>query len=195
MDNSGYKKSLRSLLRESLLKPYSKKESYKVMIVRKGPKKEFFLSTYEIEEDDLVANRVVINGVYTPRYNEFGQTRFMIACSEGKTSLVEASIRKYNAPINDADKDDLTPLMLAVQKGHTEIVQILIFNRAELDYVDTYGNTALMIASCIGNLEIVEILLKSGANFHLIDEVGDTALLMASKKGFYQIVKLIEQYY
>jgi ankyrin repeat protein len=176
--------------KDNFLKP--RRESYKVVFVKNVKKTLFLTSTY-----NLVANDIVVNGGYISKYNKFGQTPFMVACSEGNIELVINFIRKYkySVSINDVDKDDWTPLMISTQKGHTEIVQILVFNRAELDNVDVYGNSALMIAAYLGNLEIVKILVKARANIKLSDENGDTALIMAAKKGYYQIVQFIEKYY
>jgi ankyrin repeat protein len=168
--------------------------SYKIITVelRNG---STFTASYNIEDDDIVSNNVFINGNYIPKYDKFGRTRFMLGCLEGNLELVKSSIRKYSARINDPDINDWTPLMITTQKGYTELVKMLVFEKAELDHIDIDGNSALMIACYLGYIEIVKILLKAGANIYLVDKYGDTALMMASKKRYYNIVRCIEQCY
>ena len=64
-----------------------------------------------------------------------------------------------------ADFDDTlnAALMSAPEGGHTETVEILISNGADINTVSNYG-TALMIASMNGNTETVEILIANGVN-------------------------------
>jgi len=95
---------------------------------------------------------------------------------------------------------DATALGIACEKGYKEIVQILLDNKADVNFDDYYrpleraskyghidlvrllvdhkadinggdsGSTPLMVASENGHLEIVEILLQNGAEVNLYDE-------------------------
>ena len=69
-----------------------------------------------------------------------------------------------------------TDLMAASLNGHTEVVELLADNGAELDLKNDDGATALIFASRHGNAEIVKLLLEKGANPELKDNEGKTAL-------------------
>ncbi len=66
----------------------------------------------------------------------------------------------YNCDINiETTNDGLTPLIIAVDRGHKNIARKLIEMNARLDAVDyNNNNTALHIACAKGEYEIVEML-------------------------------------
>lgn len=57
------------------------------------------------------------------------------------------------------------PLYIAAQRGHTEVVEILIKNGANVNENDN-GWTPLQTASLKGREKVVEVLLKNGANIN-----------------------------
>jgi ankyrin repeat protein len=79
--------------------------------------------------------------------------------------------------------------MYACELGHYEIVQELLNNGAEIDFIDY--PTPIMIASQYGHLQIVQELLNRGANIDasLPLPFGGTALERASTKRRIAIVK------
>ena len=97
-----------------------------------------------------------------------------------------------------------TPIRLAVQCGHPEIVKLFLnkINRYSLDYQNGHdGRTALMIAAENGYTDIVKLLLKHGANVNVqnnhggikraIINYGRTALIIAVENDHTEIVKLL----
>ncbi|MBP3546584.1 MAG: ankyrin repeat domain-containing protein [Alphaproteobacteria bacterium] len=83
---------------------------------------------------------------------------------------------------------------IAIENGHTEIVELLLKNGAEINETDEIGNTALMYAAENGHKEIVKLLLDNGANIKARNEDGDTAKTLALKNKHYDIVDLIFEY-
>lgn len=65
--------------------------------------------------------------------------------------------------IND---DGKTPIHLATEKGHFDVVNLLIDAGASLDIQDNLGNTPLHIASAHGNVELVRLFIGNGASLH-----------------------------
>ena len=53
--------------------------------------------------------------------------------------------------------------MFATEKGHTEIVKVLLSAVADIDAKSNDGSTGLMVAEKGSHKEIVELLKKAGA--------------------------------
>lgn len=79
--------------------------------------------------------------------------------------------------------------MLAAEKGHTEIVKLLLEKNADVNATSSNGGlTALMYAAQKGHIEIVKLLLNKGADTNVATPDGDTALMLANDV---EIVKLL----
>ena len=101
-----------------------------------------------------------------------------------------------------------TALILAADKGHKEIVEILLENNADVNAKDNDEWTALILAAENGYEEIVKILLQNNANVNANSDsgvtrypdrppkghLGVTALLEAVKKDHKQIVETLLHY-
>ncbi|MGA7833268.1 MAG: ankyrin repeat domain-containing protein [Terracidiphilus sp.] len=96
-----------------------------------------------------------------------------VACSDGKTALIEAS-----------------------EKGNLEIVRMLLAAKADVNSSNNFGYTALMMASDNGQFEVVQALLAAKVNVNAKmkkenmkngewndNSAGTTALMLASKSG------------
>lgn len=60
----------------------------------------------------------------------------------------------------NADNTDLigdTPLLIAVQEGHTDVVRILVDNDAKVNARDTFGGTSIGYATARGHREVVNV--------------------------------------
>ena len=88
---------------------------------------------------------------------------------------------------------DRTALMLAAQKGHLEMIEILLKHPSiGIDMRDAYGATAIVLAVREGHIDIVERLLKANANIELVDfQVGRSALRCAAERDNAKIVALL----
>ncbi len=85
-----------------------------------------------------------------------------------------------------------TALILASERGHTEVVKFLINSGATVDSKDNSGVTALMIASINGHTEIVKLLIELEADVNARSDDGDTALRLASEKKHTEIVEILK---
>jgi ankyrin repeat protein len=70
----------------------------------------------------------------------------------------------------NANKEGVTPLMLAARSGDNATLSTLIAGGANLDKPSKYGWTALMFASWKGHTDIVQKLLQAGANPNVVSK-------------------------
>ena len=68
------------------------------------------------------------------------------------------------ADIHARMERDLQPLHLAAWYGNVEMLQLLIDNGAELDAVNSDGNTALHFAAFNGQVKVIKALINNKAN-------------------------------
>lgn len=90
-------------------------------------------------------------------------------------------------------QNDVTPLMLAAELGHREIVELLLKRGANI-YATTDTNlTALHLAVQQGHESVVEILSDRGGTelLEMTTIAGRTPLLAASCKGYASVVRLL----
>jgi ankyrin repeat protein len=87
--------------------------------------------------------------------------------------------------------DGWTPLMLASERGHVEVVRWLLDRGAATDERPTSGITALWFASRDGRTPIVELLLQRGADPAIASSIGVTPLITASHQGRLETVQCL----
>lgn len=79
--------------------------------------------------------------------------------------------------VNLKSKGQYTPLMLAIESRHQNLVKILLEAGARHDVVYPYGgSTPMTSAGFYGNVDIVRSLIKAGADVNSIDGKKSTAL-------------------
>lgn len=78
-----------------------------------------------------------------------------------------AEIRKLVAqgvPVDAADPDGWTPLLLAASEGKLVAVQALVKGGADVNWAAKTGETALIVATASGHAAVVKYLLSEGAD-------------------------------
>jgi hypothetical protein len=121
--------------------------------------------------------------------NKMGDTALVQAVEKGDRAMV---IILMNGGANP-DLGDCPPLVKAALGGYTDIVQILLRKKANVNQADSLGNTALMAAAFKGRGDISKLLLSTGANVDLKNHFGDTALVQATQRGNTEIAELLKQ--
>lgn len=87
-----------------------------------------------------------------------------LASAFGHYDIVKWLLDHTKQDLEKGDKFGRTPLILASRNGHLKILSLLIKYKANLNTVDTSGNSALHYAGAYGFIECVEYLLKVGAD-------------------------------
>jgi ankyrin repeat protein len=104
-------------------------------------------------------------------------------------ALVEAGA-DVNAKFSS--KELITPLFLAVSKGHDLVARFLLESKADPNAATlTKGWTPLHIVAKKGNKDLAELLLLNGANVNAKDKAGDTPLHDAAFNGYVALVDLL----
>lgn len=122
-----------------------------------------------------------------------------IAAQNGEQSKVQEIIASVN---NNLILNALTPelgltiLMLAAERGHLEIVRLLIEKNALLNVKANFGigNTALMYAVAQGHLSVAEALLVAGADPCIHTLAGESALGFAEFNKDQSMMTLLNRY-
>ena len=104
------------------------------------------------------------------------------------------SILKLDPNIDFRDANSGTALFYATQNNHFDIVQILAFNGANLNYGIDGGFTPLMMACVNGYFEIANYLAQQGANLNDRDDFNATALHYSVAMADYYLVDMLLYY-
>ncbi|XP_067669813.1 serine/threonine-protein phosphatase 6 regulatory ankyrin repeat subunit C-like [Haliotis asinina] len=85
----------------------------------------------------------------------------MLACQGGNTSIVKHILSTKTCNINRrGGTSNQTPIMMALEKGHSDIYHLLISEGADLTLTDEYNTDCLMLACQRGNISIVKHILS-----------------------------------
>lgn len=78
---------------------------------------------------------------------------------------------------------NLSPFLAALIQGDTSLVNSLIDEGADIEEINSEGQTALIISAANGSLEMINTLLHAGANVNATSEKGWTALMVTIKNA------------
>ncbi|RTL49010.1 MAG: tetratricopeptide repeat protein [Rhodocyclaceae bacterium] len=112
------------------------------------------------------------------------------AADTGDVKAVQAAISQ-GIPVDSADQDGWTPLMVAAASGKLPVVQALVKAGANVNARTTKGDTPLMAAVLSGNVAIIKLLLSEGADKTIANAQGMTAADVARKAKNDALVKLL----
>lgn len=103
--------------------------------------------------------------------------------------MVEALLRK-GASI-DLGSKGITPLLIAAEYGHTDVVKALLNKNASVLVINEKGTTPLYAAAKYGHVDIVKALLSKNAPVNQARKDGLTPLFIAAKEGFVDVVNAL----
>ena len=98
--------------------------------------------------------------------------------------------------VNARDKQNWTALHFACQSQKADIITILLNNNAEINIVDSFGNSPLWRAVMNGrdNIDLIKLLLKHGANPFQKNSHNNSAYDIAKRTRDSVLTTLFENY-
>ena len=103
------------------------------------------------------------------------------ACSKGNMPMVVRLLSDGVADVNWAEPTGgASPLYVASENNHFEVVKLLIENHADVNLANNKGATPVWIASQEGNFEVVKLLIENHADVNLASDnnKGATPLML-----------------
>ncbi|MDH4271667.1 MAG: ankyrin repeat domain-containing protein [Candidatus Aminicenantes bacterium] len=113
------------------------------------------------------------------------------AAEAGDLAKVKALVEKDPACVKAKDGNGRTPLHLAAQGRHLEVLRYLVDKGADLDALDNNGIAPLHILARSGQTEAARFLIEKGADIDIKDPVKLTPLNMAAESGLEAMVKML----
>ena len=97
-----------------------------------------------------------------------------------RKQVVETLCRK-GCNLNDKNKEFLTPLHIATDKSHYDVLELLLKHGAKVNALDTLGQTCLHRAARDGNVQACRVLLTFGIDPSIVSLQGYTAAQLATE--------------
>ncbi|VDI32359.1 Hypothetical predicted protein [Mytilus galloprovincialis] len=106
-------------------------------------------------------------------------TALLLSCFDGDIPMIQWCLT-HDVDCNLYRNDETTPMEIAVQQGHTEIVRMLLDRGVDYNKCTSDGFFLPLMTACSnGSADIVNILLEKGANFNKCHKTGWSPLMMA----------------
>jgi uncharacterized protein len=126
-----------------------------------------------------------------------GRSALMWAARTGQRSLAEALLQA-GADVDARDARDYTALFHAchdpdADRGHPEMVALLLRAGADKEACIGFGVRPLMYAAGNGEAAVVQVLLQAGADPLARNEVGRTALMMVKDRDYVDVINLLHE--
>lgn len=93
------------------------------------------------------------------------------------------------ADVTAANNSGRTPLIVAAEQGHVDVVKLLLENGADDMATDCHGWTPLHLASQNGHFGAVKLLVEKGSSVNMVDGDGRSALFHACARGRMEVVE------
>ena len=162
---------------------------------------ESFKSCLEVSKswNDLLKSESFMKKAKT-KFCKDMRDEVVLAAKEGMVNKLRAVISTFMVDVNFITEIDGTedpsqgasPLILASERGHKDVVQLLLTSGADPNLADEDGFTPLIDAVDDGHFEVAKLLLDYGADPNLANKIdGYVPLMYASLSGFMDIVKLL----
>ncbi len=126
-----------------------------------------------------------------------GVTPLMVAARLGHRATV-AGLLAAGANVDASDDRGFTALFhgcynVDEDRGHPEVVELLLAAGAEMEAKIGFGVRPLMYAAGNGEAGVVEVLLRAGADPLARNDVGRTALMMVKDRNYVDVINILHE--
>uniref|UniRef100_A0A8C0TPX2 Ankyrin repeat and death domain containing 1A n=3 Tax=Canis lupus familiaris TaxID=9615 RepID=A0A8C0TPX2_CANLF len=124
------------------------------------------------------------------RPTAFGMNALLLSAWFGHLRILQILVNS-GAKIHCENKDGLTLLHCAAQKGHVPVLAFIMEDLEDvpLDRADKLGRTAFHRAAEHGQLDALDFLVGSGCDHSVKDKEGNTALHLAASRGHLAVLQ------
>ncbi|CAN9412095.1 unnamed protein product [Alternaria alternata] len=153
--------------------------------------RSFLQNAAELGHDRLLA-LLIASGRFENVSQDSNDTNLLWwASKNGCEMSVKLLVAVDPAMINGKDENERTPLIVAAEHGHIEVIMLLLKEGADVNAQGGRYGTALQAASVEGHRDVVELLLDRGADINAQGGRYGTALQAASAEGHKDVVELL----
>ncbi|EHK17755.1 uncharacterized protein TRIVIDRAFT_160757, partial [Trichoderma virens Gv29-8] len=147
---------------------------------------------HESAKDFFQSNQVNIKGISGFRMSHDTHRTLMRICLEHvERAWAKLLISEQARAISRKDNYGRTPLCWAVNRGHRDMVELLLDHGARVNVKDRSDLTALHIAVTGQYKDIVSVLIDRGARLESKSEHGDTPLIRAIQANSREIIQIL----
>ncbi|MFJ1267836.1 ankyrin repeat domain-containing protein [Legionella lytica] len=147
----------------------------------------------KVKKNSIQKKEIVLNQQEQYKLN----AQLFRAANLGQVDLVRQHIKEgayvdVHLTVGNNDRTyQLTPLLIAAQFGHLEVIKTLLNYHVNVnEIIGEEQQTALHIAAYAGKSEVVELLLKHNANINQRNRDGETPLYIATERGHLNVVNV-----
>lgn len=123
----------------------------------------------------------------------FSQKDVFAVARNGTVEEMKSLFEKNANCVNEVDKYEFSPLILASYRGNFEVAKYLITIVKDVNYQSPEG-TALMAAVMKNDVGLIKLLIEKNANLDLTNKTGVTALMLATQFKKIEIIKILLQH-
>ncbi len=125
--------------------------------------------------------------------SSFAQKDVFTVARNGTVEEMKLLFETNSNCVNEVDKHEFSPLILASYRGNFEVAKYLITIVKDINYQSPEG-TALMAAVMRNNIELIHLLIDKKANLDATSKTGVTALMLATQFKNTEIIKILLQH-
>lgn len=112
----------------------------------------------------------------------------------GNLAKVQSLLKSQPDLVFSRNQYGETPLHLAAQTGHKDVVELLLAYKADANARSLRGWTPLHFAAANGHRDVVALLLAKNADVNARTDRGETPLCLALQARYAEVAELLRQH-